>query len=167
MRTSPFLVHVGRILRTREPGKAHAVAPLDDLFVSGSEVPAGSDVSVEVALEPVGRSIEAAGTVSAPWTGACRRCLRQTAGVLVASVREVFEPDPVEGESYPLAHDQIDLEPLAREAVMLELPPAPLCDEGCRGLCAHCGIDLNEEACGCEAPADPRWAALDQLRTEN
>ena len=167
MRASPFFVHVGRVLKSRDPRREVVTAPIDDLFVSGSEVPPGGEVTVDVMLEPVGNSIEAVGTVSAPWVGQCRRCLKPASGTLTGEVREIFEPNPVEGETYPLAHDQIDLEPLAREAVVLELPPAPLCEEDCRGLCASCGTDLNEGSCSCEAPVDPRWAALDELRTDN
>ena len=167
MRTRPFVVHVGRVLRAREPARERVVAPIDGLFVSASEVPPGSDVVVDVELDPVGSSIEARGSVSAPWVGQCRRCLQPASGTLVGEVDELFEAEPVEGESYRLDHDQIDLEPLAREAVVLELPPAPLCKEDCRGLCAQCGTDLNEGSCSCEAPVDPRWAALDQLRTDD
>ena len=164
MRDRPFTVHVGTILRNRDPRREQITAPIPDLFVSGSEVPPGSDVMVDVVLEPVGRTIEAVGTVTAPWIGSCRRCLKPAAGTAEAEVREIFESEPVEGETYPLDHDRIDLEPLAREAVVLELPPAPLCREDCRGLCAQCGADLNEGSCSCEAPVDPRWAALDDLR---
>ncbi|HJU87233.1 MAG TPA: Asp-tRNA(Asn)/Glu-tRNA(Gln) amidotransferase subunit GatB, partial [Gemmatimonadota bacterium] len=46
-------------------------------------------------------------------------------GALEAEVDELFDPHPIEDETYPLVHDQIDLEPLAREAVVLELPTAP------------------------------------------
>ena len=164
MRASPLVVDVRRVLRSGDVRRERISAPLTDLFVSGSEVPNGADVTVDLLLEPVGHSIEAVGTVEAPWVGQCRRCLKPAAGVLVAEVHEVFEDEPEEGESYPLVHDQIDLEPLAREAVVLELPPAPLCREDCRGLCAQCGADLNEGSCSCEAPVDPRWAALDDLR---
>jgi uncharacterized protein len=86
-------------------------------------------------------------------------------GTLEGTVREVFEDPFEEGETYPLAHDEIDLEPLARETVVLELPQAPLCREDCLGLCPHCGVDRNEGTCSCEPPRDPRWSVLDELRT--
>jgi uncharacterized protein len=163
--TSPFVVHVGRILRSGEPQRERRRGPADGLFVTGSEVPDGAEVEVDLLLEPVGHAIQAKGTVRAPWQAVCARCLKPVDGTLVADVLELFEDEPVEDETYPLAHDQIDLEPLAREAVVLELPEAPLCKEDCRGLCAQCGADLNEAACPCEAPVDPRWAALDDLRS--
>ena len=40
---------------------------------------------------------------------------------------------PVEGETYPLGRDPLDLEPVLREALALALPLAPLCDEACAG----------------------------------
>lgn len=161
---SPFLVNVSTIFRSGAPRRVHVVAPMDDLFVSGSEVPQGSEVEVDLELVPVGQTLEATGTVRAAWEGDCRRCLKRAVGVLEGDVREFFEPDPVEGESYAVRHDEVDLEPLARETVVLELPPAPLCHEDCLGLCPDCGVDRNEGTCSCAPPMDPRWAVLDGLR---
>ena len=145
----------------------HIEAVLDGLALTGSAVPAGAGVVVEVMLESVKEGILATGTVAAPWTGPCRRCLKPVAGDARAAVAELFEERATEGESYPLVHDQVDLEPLAREAVLLELPQAPLCRDDCRGLCATCGADLNEGPCGCVPDdRDPRWAALDALRPD-
>jgi len=60
--------------------------------------------------------------------------------------------------------DKVDLEPLFREQFVLAIPYAPLCTETCKGLCPQCGIDRNHEACQCEAPIDPRLAALKGLK---
>ena len=67
-------------------------------------------------------------------------------------------------EAYPLTGDELDLEPLARDAVLLELPLAPLCAEDCQGLCPTCGANRNTETVRLRPAADPRWAALDALR---
>ena len=68
-------------------------------------------------------------------------------------------------ETYPLKGEMLDLQPLVRDALLLELPLAPLCSEDCQGLCPTCGADLNDGPCSCDhAPADPRWAALDLLK---
>ena len=41
---------------------------------------------------------------------------------------------------------------------------AVLCREDCKGLCPHCGKDLNEGPCGCEPrQIDPRLEALKKL----
>jgi uncharacterized protein len=58
----------------------------------------------------------------------------------------------------------IDLDHLVREQFYLALPMKPLCVETCRGLCPHCGANLNQVTCTC-APAwvDPRLEALRSL----
>ena len=63
-----------------------------------------------------------------------------------------------------LCDDTLDLAPLVRDALVLELPMAPLCRDDCAGLCPQCGANRNEGQCGCVAPRDPRWANLDVLR---
>jgi uncharacterized protein len=142
-------------------------APIDDLATMGSAVPEGAEVSVEVTLSSYPGGVMASGTVEAPWTGECRRCGGPVGGEVRAAVRERYVSDgDTEGddEAYPLTDDELDLEPLARDAVLLELPLAPLCADDCLGLCPQCGVNRNEETCACEQPADPRWSALDALR---
>jgi hypothetical protein len=39
-----------------------------------------------------------------------------------------------------------------------------VCFEGCKGLCALCGRDLNKGPCGCtEEEIDERWSRLKDL----
>ena len=166
MRHSPFVVNVAAL--RRRPGSRRSEArrgPIGGLEVTGSAVPTGADVSVSVVLEALPGAVVAKGTVTAPWQGQCRRCLGEARGVLSVEVRELFEEDHDPEETYPLSGEQIDLERLARDTVLLELPQVPLCQELCRGLCPSCGADLNTGSCACRTEtADPRWAALDALR---
>ena len=61
--------------------------------------------------------------------------------------------------------DEIDMEPLVREQLLLALPTRPLCREDCRGLCPHCGINLNRAQCECrDSQPDPRFAVLRSLK---
>ena len=136
------------------------------LAISGSGVPDGAEVAVDVVLEALhGGAVVVEGTVTAPWAGDCRRCLGPASGRLHVPVRELFETGSDEEETYRLDDDRIDLEPLVRDAVLLALRQAPVCAEACQGLCPTCGIDRNEGTCQCEPTSrDPRWAALDQLK---
>jgi uncharacterized protein len=63
--------------------------------------------------------------------------------------------------------EKIDLGELLREQFYLALPMKPLHDEQCKGLCPHCGTNLNRETCDCR-PAwdDPRLAGLKALLDE-
>jgi uncharacterized protein len=61
--------------------------------------------------------------------------------------------------------DGILLEDVLREQVLLALPLKITCKEDCRGICPHCGKNLNQEQCSCSVPIqDPRWAALKEIR---
>jgi uncharacterized protein len=80
-------------------------------------------------------------------------------------VRELYTRGGDGDETYRLDGDEVDLEPLVHDAVLLELPQAPLCRPDCLGLCPTCGANRNLDPCTCAAPRDPRWAALDALAT--
>jgi uncharacterized protein len=153
-----------------------------------SAVPGGADASCDVVLESFPGGVMATGTVRAPWRGVCRRCAVPVEGDLEVAFKERFVdrerllgdgdgdgggrgagsgagPDAeFDEEAYPIVDDELDLGPLVRELLLLELPLAPLCRPDCRGLCPGCGADRNEESCTCVAPVDPRWANLDVLR---
>jgi uncharacterized protein len=83
---------------------------------------------------------------------------------------EVFEARPTPGETYPIQGDDIDLEPVVRDAVLLHLPLAPLCGDDCRGPAPDAFPAVPADVAGAEsgdAPVrDPRWAALDVLRDD-
>lgn len=70
-----------------------------------------------------------------------------------------FDVDPDISE-----HDGVEvvLDDLVIEHALLALPPVPLCDEGCKGLCPQCGCNLNRATCSCKPlpDANPAWAAL-------
>jgi uncharacterized protein len=63
--------------------------------------------------------------------------------------------------------DGLLLEDVLREQVLLALPMKEVCRESCKGLCPHCGRNLNSDACDCaEALADPRWSALKEWKEQ-
>jgi uncharacterized protein len=168
---NPWLVPITALRRTTGAQREeHRRGRLGELRVADAIVPADRDVDVDIVLSSVGGGVEANGSVRAEWQAACRRCLRPLGGVLRTDVREVYRPHAGgddDEETYPLGSEHLDLEPLARDALLLALPLAPLCREDCAGLCPTCGADLADGPCGCAAPgADPRWAALDVLRSE-
>jgi uncharacterized protein len=161
----PFVVHVAKLRRVLGT-RWHEVrtGTLEDLACSGSEVPAGALLQADVTLDAIAGGVAVTGVVTAPWTGECRRCLVPASGTLRVPVRELYTEDGDGEETYPLVDDQVDLGVLVHDAVLLELPIAPLCEEACRGLCPLCGVNRNERECRCELPRDERWAALDVLR---
>ncbi len=54
-----------------------------------------------------------------------------------------------------------------KEQVLLSLPMKVICQSDCRGLCPHCGANLNQEQCRCERhSSDPRLAPLARLKQD-
>jgi len=152
----------------RRPGSRRAVRmaePVDGLATGMVAVPAGEPILLDLSLERVHEGIVARGTAQARWSSACGRCLRPVAGDVAVRFAELFEPDPVEGETYPLGQEAIDLEQMVRDVLVIELPAAPLCRPDCAGICPDCGADRNETDCACTRDdSDPRWAALRSLQ---
>ncbi len=97
----------------------------------------------------------------------CVRCLKPIQQPVHASFEELYafsEKHVTEsGLLYP-ASGIVDLGPLVREFMILDIPFNPLCSPDCKGLCPECGADLNTETCGHQRVSiDPRWAALQTL----
>jgi uncharacterized protein len=167
MPTSPLAVNVVELLR--RPATRRAVrtsVEARDVSLGGeARVPDGAPVEVDLVLESLTDGATVSGTVRTVWTGTCRRCLGPAEGRVVAEVHELYQAHPTSEDAFAFDGEQIDLEPMVRELVLMELPLAPLCRDDCAGLCPTCGADLNAGPCGCARDVrDPRWAALDALR---
>jgi uncharacterized protein len=100
--------------------------------------------------------------------GPCQRCLEDAVVETRIAGREyqAASADASEELRTPYVQDdRLDLSAWARDALVLELPTQILHDPDCAGLCPICGKDLNVEPHEHEQEhADPRWAALEQLR---
>ena len=126
-------------------------------------------IDASLRAESVVEGILVTGRVAADPVLQCARCLKQLPADLDVEVCELFyapgHTDQADDDSYRVAGNDIDLEPMLRDAITLGLPLNPLCKADCKGLCARCGKDLNLGDCECtEEEGDPRWAALDELR---
>jgi uncharacterized protein len=170
---SPYLVPVAQLLRDVPSSlSVDFEAPFDESHEFAPRGPAETDVfpealvHVQVRLESFIGGLRARGRVEAPWHGVCRRCSAPVLGMSVVQVNERFvdRRGPGDEETYLIEHDFVDLAPLAHDAILLDLPLAPLCRADCLGLCIYCGNDRNEASCECQAPLDPRWATLDGLQ---
>lgn len=62
----------------------------------------------------------------------------------------------------------IDLTEPVRENIITSLPAKAVCREDCRGLCPHCGANLNVSPCRCRKDSvDPRLAILQRWLVDN
>ncbi|MEJ8279219.1 YceD family protein [Pseudonocardia spirodelae] len=131
-------------------------------------VPGGSDVELDLSLESVTEGVYVSGTADARLVGECSRCLDAVGEDVHVRIGELFAyPDSVTEETTDadeiprLVDDRIDITQTVRDAIVTDLPMAPLCRDDCPGLCTECGerwADLPSDH-GHET-LDPRWAAL-------
>jgi uncharacterized protein len=114
------------------------------------------------------------GDLSAGITAYCHRCLKPLELALNRSFHLTYlAPDPARfaQDEVELTRDELEvayldsqylrLHEMIREQIYLAVPMKLLCSVDCRGLCVHCGADLNTVECACpQEQTDPRWASL-------
>jgi uncharacterized protein len=163
------VLRVGVMELRRRPGTQRDVVvstPLAGLAITGAHVPDDAPLEVDATLESIDGAVTVTGTVRVHWSAECRRCLDPVTGTATVDLREVFEVQPIDGETYPIEGDEVDLEPVVRDAALLNLPLSVLCRPDCEGPVPEVlpvVVDSNQAG---EPARDPRWAALDALRLD-
>ncbi|KAA8967769.1 DUF177 domain-containing protein [Mycobacterium sp.] len=127
----------------------------------------GAPIELDLRVESVSEGVLVTGTLKAPTTGECARCLTMVNSYVQVSLTELFAyPDTA--TDMTTGHDEIgrvvngvvDLEQPIIDAVGLELPLSPVCRADCPGLCPDCGVPLAAEPGHHHDLIDPRWAKL-------
>ena len=93
------------------------------------------------------------GEVSARFASRCSRCLEPVQLSLEGVELDAIyakDPDSDDPDLYGFEGHALDLEDAVRDAVMLDMPRQFLCKPDCRGLCPHCGANLNKVTCTCQ-----------------
>lgn len=175
---SPLVLDVRRL--PRAPGSMSTVvrevpAPAG-LGVAMARVPEGSPIALDLRLESVLEGILVSGSADLTVVAECARCLEPVDWREEFDLTELFrypatdargafveEPDESDDPLPEVQDDLVDLESVLRDAVVLDLPLAPLCQEDCPGLCPQCGVRLVDQPDHRHESTDPRWAALAAL----
>ncbi|MDO4792112.1 MAG: YceD family protein [Buchananella hordeovulneris] len=151
----------------------HTVAKDMHTVVAG--VPDGTELDLDVTLTQVSDGVLAQVRADVEIKGACVRCLRDFATRTHVDATEMFfnpgtraaalaEGDEEADEMLEIEGTEVNLEPVVRDAIVLDLPFDPLCEDDCPGLCPECGVALRDAEPGHgHEVIDPRWAALGGL----
>ena len=101
----------------------------------------------------------------------CDRCLKLTkrimefkaSGKLMEHKGNIDEDDESDEVVY-LEDEQLNLEEYIWNQIVSSLPMKFICSDDCKGLCPHCGEDLNNGPCGCgDKTGDLRFEKLREL----
>ncbi|WP_067827146.1 YceD family protein [Nocardia inohanensis] len=174
---------VGFVLDVRSLGRApgsrkdlhRTVTTEEKIGLDLVAIPVGAQVELDLTLQSVSEGVLVTGTVTAPIAGECTRCLEPFTDEIELQLTELFAyPDSAteqtteEDEIPRLIEDTVDLEPVIIDAVGMELPLQPLCEDDCEGLCPECGIRMAIAESGhTHEILDPRWAGLANFAVES
>ena len=174
----PLTYHVASLL-TEPPGSTR------DYLVAGVTIDLGEDLRQADPLEGTihlgrtNRGLVVTADLTTSLGAECSRCLREIEVPIQVHIEEEALPSldiqtglPVNIRDEPDAlritdHHELELEPVVRDAVILAVPIAPLCEANCPGLCPTCGERLTggPHDHG-EDEIDPRLEALKAFKVD-
>lgn len=154
---SEIAAHLGKRIKY----ELHEKPPVD----ADSGLKCVEPIAGEIAFGNTGRTIDVRGKFRTAIELECGRCLRTYQMPVTSTIEEEL---PIEGvpwapevgeeeedrlpeeEADPLFADNIfDLDEYLRQSILVNVPIKPLCEEDCKGLCPHCGANLNDGSCEC------------------
>ena len=114
------------------------------------------------------KSLELEATVTGKMSVHCARCNKPMTVDVSFPVSEILVRD--DGE---MAQDEdvvvysgteVDLSEVITNSFLMNVSGKYLCSEDCKGICPHCGTNLNEHTCSCNNDIiDPRWEKLAEI----
>lgn len=173
---SEMKVNVAQLLK--ETVGASRSADLDGPLLDSDQSVLGT-VTGELRLTKTDRGVWVSGPVEIVVSSECSRCLKPMEYIVPAQIDDEYLPkvdlatgarvrvedrDADDADTASIDdHHELDLTETLQQYRLAGLLLAPLCKEDCLGICAQCGVDLNENTHECEAEIDPRWEKLREL----
>jgi uncharacterized protein len=141
-------------------------------------------ITGDIAFSNTSRTIDVRGKFRTSIELECGRCLKAYQMPVAGTIEEEL---PLEGQPWapeasdeegdellkeladPLFVDNIfDLDEYLRQSILVSVPIKPLCEEACKGLCPHCGANLNDGSCDCGPDSEESpFAVLGSLLEKN
>ena len=132
------------------------------------------DIAYHILLTRDNEKIRARGNIHTALSIPCVRCLQPfdlkidsqfDIILLPARLMELSNQalDPDDMEYIFFEGDRIDLAKILMEQVNLFIPFKPVCNPSCKGLCPHCGVNLNNEHCRCKRSSNEINILFDKI----
>jgi uncharacterized protein len=146
----PFRFTVADLRRERAASRTVSITESVDWRLELSRVLPDYPMVASLELLPMPGGILVMGTTSATIRHTCYRCLDQRDEALEMSVSQLFiDESDADGADYVIEGGEIDVEPMLRDEVLLDLPLTPICEADCVGV-----VDAVESRLNTVAPDD-------------
>jgi uncharacterized protein len=139
---------------------------LDDISFQGDSISFPEPLDISGYIKNTGESLEMYAKITGYMVLPCSRCslLHKRPIDMPLNLRFKRNGEPIDSEDldvFVYTNKQIKLDDIALEYILLDLPIKRLCNDECKGICPHCGINLNEHECDCvKEDIDIRMEAL-------
>ncbi|MCK5011872.1 MAG: DUF177 domain-containing protein [Deltaproteobacteria bacterium] len=120
------------------------------------------EISIQIEVFRVGKDVFLKGLFNTTVRTSCVKCLDSFDlpieaifhyNLCAADEKELLPEKEINKADLDLScyqGDSIDVVPLLREQIILNVPSYPLCQEACKGICPQCGLNLNHSLCQCD-----------------
>jgi uncharacterized protein len=159
---SPFVVHVGDLLRSAKSSRPLRIVTPVDWAVELSKVLPEPPVEVDLVLAAASGGVVVRGSIDAAVEHTCPRCLEARVVPITVSINQIGERKGGD-DGYEIVGDQLDIEPMLRDEVLLSLPILPFCEPACSGLVRDSQSDLNVPTPGPTGRSESPFAVLQDL----
>ena len=106
--------------------------------------------------ESIPEGFKLKGSLAFSFLKSCDRCLEKFEDVhnpaftlWLTSNMDLIKDENIDVIPFPNTMSNIDLKNFFHDFIFLEDPLKYLCSNDCKGLCHHCGLNLNDNSCNC------------------
>lgn len=99
------------------------------------------NVHIACRFSKIYKELMVSGSISFQRDITCSRCLSQA--------RQAVKQDFTKTYNIEKTGKFLELDNDIREEIILNFPNKVLCSSDCKGLCPHCGVNLNIQTCKC------------------
>ena len=139
-------IDISDLMREMINSKKEYLVFKTDVFLQESEdIQFLEPVKLDGTLNFVGDILSLDGRIKTRLRLSCSRCLEEFDTDIDVEIHEKFSSNlnNKDDEINFIEGDVIDINNIIENSIEMTLPIKKLCNEDCKGLCYHCGINLN------------------------
>jgi uncharacterized protein len=160
-------IDVANLLNKRKTKiEVHLVYEERPFYDEGEIIAFNKPIEVEGEIYTAGDILTLEGTISTELNLPCSRCLSAFMYAITLPIHERFSniSHDEDDEIIFIEGDSIEITDIVKNNIVLSLPIKKLCSDDCKGLCQHCGKNLNISTCNCGNDiVDPRLEKLKDM----